>query len=64
MAGATDFRALFKALEVMQGAPDKASMDQANAWLQDFQHSVNLFRRSVDSLGRSNGILAMATSSE
>ncbi|KAJ7596941.1 armadillo-type protein [Mycena floridula] len=35
-----DMQALFAALNVFSGAPDKASLDQANTWLQDFQHST------------------------
>jgi hypothetical protein len=34
-------QALLSALEVFSGAPDKASIERANSWLQDFQHSVN-----------------------
>jgi hypothetical protein len=38
--------ALLSALEVFSQAPDKASIENANAWLQEFQHSVNLSRRA------------------
>lgn len=31
---------LLSALDVFARAPDKLSLDNANAWLQDFQHSV------------------------
>ncbi|KII93873.1 hypothetical protein PLICRDRAFT_99710 [Plicaturopsis crispa FD-325 SS-3] len=34
-----DIQALLSALDVFSRAPDKASLDQANSWLQDFQHS-------------------------
>ena len=37
-----DIQALLSALDVFSRAPDKASIDRANSWLQDFQHSVNL----------------------
>jgi hypothetical protein len=36
-----DIQALLAALDVFSRAPDKASLEKANAWLQDFQHSVN-----------------------
>lgn len=36
-----DIQALLAALDVFSRAPDKLSLDKANAWLQDFQHSVN-----------------------
>ncbi|KAI0936668.1 hypothetical protein AcV5_004749 [Taiwanofungus camphoratus] len=32
-------QAVISALDVFSRAPDKASLDQANTWLQDFQHS-------------------------
>ena len=35
-----DIQALLAALDVFTRAPDKASLEKANAWLQDFQHSV------------------------
>ncbi|KAI0274761.1 ARM repeat-containing protein [Gloeopeniophorella convolvens] len=34
-----DLQALLAALDVFTRAPDKASLEKANAWLQDFQHS-------------------------
>jgi len=37
-----NIQALLSALDVFSRAPDKASIDKANSWLQDFQHSVNL----------------------
>lgn len=37
-----DIQALLAALDVFTRAPDKASLEKANAWLQDFQHSVNI----------------------
>ncbi len=36
-----DIQALLTALDVFTRAPDKASLEKANTWLQDFQHSVN-----------------------
>ncbi len=32
---------VLSALEVFSRAPEKAALEQANTWLQDFQHSVN-----------------------
>ncbi|KAI9445107.1 ARM repeat-containing protein [Lactarius indigo] len=49
-----DIQALLAALDVFTRAPDKASLEKANAWLQDFQHSseawtsCNLILRSSD----------------
>ncbi|KAF7320101.1 hypothetical protein MKEN_00794500 [Mycena kentingensis (nom. inval.)] len=34
-----DVQAVLAAIDVFSRAPDKASLDQANNWLQDFQHS-------------------------
>lgn len=39
-----DIPALLAALDVFTRTPDKASLDKANNWLQDFQHSVIVFR--------------------
>lgn len=40
-----DVQAVLAALAVFSQAPDKVALDQANTFLQDFQHSVNsLFR--------------------
>jgi hypothetical protein len=36
-----NIQALLSVLNVFTGAPDKASLEKANSWLQDFQHSVN-----------------------
>ncbi|KAJ6509444.1 armadillo-type protein [Mycena vitilis] len=36
-----DVQAVLSALDVFSRAPDKASLSQANTWLQDFQHSPN-----------------------
>ena len=33
-------QAVLSALEVFSRAPEKAALEQANSWLQDFQHSV------------------------
>jgi hypothetical protein len=38
-----EIQAVLSAIDVFSRAPDKASLDQANAWLQDFQHSVIVF---------------------
>ncbi|KAF5374946.1 hypothetical protein D9758_000371 [Tetrapyrgos nigripes] len=35
----TDMQRLLAALDVFARTPDKASLDEANSWLQDFQHS-------------------------
>ncbi|ETW87387.1 hypothetical protein HETIRDRAFT_431738 [Heterobasidion irregulare TC 32-1] len=49
-----DIQALLAALDVFSRAPDKPSLDKANAWLQDFQHSpeawstCNILLRSPD----------------
>lgn len=37
----TSVQAVLSALDVFSRAPEKAALDQANTWLQDFQHSVN-----------------------
>ncbi|KAF9455127.1 ARM repeat-containing protein [Macrolepiota fuliginosa MF-IS2] len=34
-----DVQAVLSALRVFNGAPDKTSLEEANTWLQDFQHS-------------------------
>ena len=39
--------AVVAALNVFAGAADKLAIDNANAWLQDFQHSVNTPFRSL-----------------
>ncbi|OSC99478.1 ARM repeat-containing protein [Trametes coccinea BRFM310] len=36
---ANNVQAVIAALEVFSGAPEKAAIEQANTWLQDFQHS-------------------------
>lgn len=36
-----EIQTLLSCLDVFSRAPDKASLDAANTWLQDFQHSVN-----------------------
>lgn len=33
-------QAVLSALDVFSRAPDKVALEQANTWLQDFQHSV------------------------
>ena len=35
-----NIQTVLSALDVFSRAPDKASLETANAWLQDFQHSV------------------------
>ncbi|KAH7928534.1 ARM repeat-containing protein [Leucogyrophana mollusca] len=35
----TEIQALLSALDVFSRAPDKTSLENANSWLQDFQHS-------------------------
>jgi hypothetical protein len=37
-------QAVLSALQVFSNASDKASLETANTWLQDFQHSVITFR--------------------
>ena len=39
---------LLSALDVFTRAPDKASLETANAWLQEFQHSVKHLAHSSD----------------
>lgn len=41
---ASSMQAVLSALNIFSSAPDKAALDSANVWLQDFQHSVNTFR--------------------
>lgn len=38
-----DVQAVLSALAVFDGVPDKVSLERANTWLQDFQHSVIVF---------------------
>ena len=33
-------QAVLSALDAFSRAPEKAALEQANTWLQDFQHSV------------------------
>lgn len=42
MANNANVQAVLSALDVFTRAPEKAALDQANTWLQDFQHSVNI----------------------
>jgi hypothetical protein len=58
-----EIRTLLDALEVFNQAPDKEAIARANNWLQEFQHSVNLFRHSGHAPEGSDGTLAMAASS-
>lgn len=37
-----DVQAVLSALNAFNQPSDKASFEKANAWLQDFQHSVNI----------------------
>ncbi|KAF7306845.1 hypothetical protein MIND_00476700 [Mycena indigotica] len=39
MTASADVQAVLAAIDVFSRAPDKVSLDQANNWLQDFQHS-------------------------
>ena len=41
MANNANVQAVLSALDVFSRAPEKAALEQANTWLQDFQHSVN-----------------------
>ncbi|KXN83654.1 hypothetical protein AN958_01220 [Leucoagaricus sp. SymC.cos] len=41
-----DVQAVLSALEVFNGAPDKVSLEGANAWLQDYQHSPEAWATS------------------
>ena len=34
-------QAVLSVLDVFSRAPDKVALENANSWLQDFQHSVN-----------------------
>jgi hypothetical protein len=61
MVDSAELRSLIDALEVFNQAPDKASIDRANSWLQDFQHSVNSFRHSAYERGGSNGNIDVVT---
>lgn len=38
---AANVQTVLSALDVFSSAPDKISLENANTWLQDFQHSVN-----------------------
>ena len=38
-----DIQAVLQALDALNKPSDKAAFTAANAWLQDFQHSVNTF---------------------
>ena len=42
MANNANVQAVLSALDVFSRAPEKAALEQANTWLQDFQHSVNI----------------------
>lgn len=37
----TSVQAVLSALDVFSQAPNKAALENANRWLQEFQHSVN-----------------------
>jgi hypothetical protein len=41
MAQETSVQAVLQALQVFSGQPDKTSIDAANRWLQDFQHTAS-----------------------
>jgi hypothetical protein len=55
-----DIAALLDALNVFSSAPDKDSLAKANAWLQDFQHSVNPFRMAAPDLSDNTSGLPLA----
>lgn len=38
-----DIQQLLSVLDVFGRAPDREGLEKANAWLQDFQHSVRKF---------------------
>ena len=38
-----DVQAVLSALEALNKPGNRAAFKEANAWLQDFQHSVNTF---------------------
>ncbi|PFH50786.1 hypothetical protein AMATHDRAFT_144313 [Amanita thiersii Skay4041] len=42
----TDIQALLSALDVFSRAPDKISLESANSWLQEFQHSPDAWETS------------------
>jgi hypothetical protein len=42
MSQETSVQAVLQALQVFSGQPDKPSIDAANRWLQDFQHTVSI----------------------
>lgn len=43
MAQEASVQAVLEALQVFSGQPEKASIDAANRWLQDFQHTASRF---------------------
>lgn len=63
-------KAVLQALQVFSGQPDKASLESANRWLQDFQHTVRhlgslctraCLLRSRSTLARSMGDMQLFT---
>lgn len=44
----SDIQEVLRALQVFSHATDKASIDRANVWLQEFQHSVNTLSPLAD----------------
>lgn len=50
MASTADnqIQAIVAALQVFSTTTDKSSLEQANAWLQEFQHSVRAIRTVAD----------------
>jgi len=49
MSQETSVQAVLQALQVFSGQPDKPSIDAANRWLQDFQHTVSIADNVDDS---------------
>ena len=39
---------VLQALDVFSGKPDRESLEKANAWLQEFQHSVSILSSPFD----------------
>ncbi len=50
--------AVLAALQVFSGQPNKASIDAANQWLQEFQHTVSVISLSAESRSKPSRIAA------
>lgn len=48
MAQSASVQAVIEALSVFAVHTDKASIDAASKWLQDFQHTVCIKRRTIN----------------